>query len=139
IFILLKENFWDAVVRVKNIALMIAFVLYFVRVILLQFVEFHPLTAMESYSWMISIFGYGAKFLNKKSTRLSYLSAAVYPIYIIHMPLQFFFSLYIIPVDMPAILKLILIIISTLISSFVIYDLIIKRLKWIRPLFGLKI
>ncbi len=139
IFILLKENFWDAVSRVKNISLMIAFLLYLIRGFLFEFVGFHPLTAIESFSWMISIFGYGTKFLNKKSTRLSYLSTAVYPIYILHMPLQFFFSLFIIPLDIPAILKLILIIMSTLISSFTIYDLIIKRLKWIRPLFGLKI
>tara|TARA_Y100000758_G_C16009340_1_gene407027 strand:- start:56 stop:1093 length:1038 start_codon:yes stop_codon:yes gene_type:complete len=139
IFILLKENFWEAVSRVKNTTLIIAFLLYLVRVFLLEFVGFHPLTAIESYSWMISIFGYGAKFLNKQSTRLSYLSTAVYPIYILHMPLQFFFSLFIIPWDIPAILKLILIIMSTLISSFAIYDLVIKRLKWIRPLFGLKI
>ena len=139
IFILLKENFWEAVSRVKNTTLIIAFLLYLVRVFLLEFVGFHPLTAIESYSWVISIFGYGAKYLNKKSTRLSYLSTAVYPIYILHMPLQFFFSLFIIPWDIPAILKLILIIMSTLISSFAIYDLVIKRLKWIRPLFGLKI
>ena len=139
IFILLKENFWEAVSRVKNTTLIFAFLLYLVRVFLLEFVEFHPLTAIESYSWMISIFGYGAKFLNKQSTRLSYLSTAVYPIYILHMPLQFFFSLFIIPWEIPAILKLILIIMSTLISSFAIYDLVIKRLKWIRPLFGLKL
>ena len=139
IFILLKENFWDAVSRVKHISLMIAFLLYLVRAFVFEFVGFHPLTAIESFSWMISIFGYGAKFLNKKSTRLSYLSTAVYPIYILHMPLQFFFSLFIIPWEIPAILKLILIIMSTLISSFAIYDLVIKRLKWIRPLFGLKI
>ena len=139
IFILLKENFWVAVSRVKNTTLIIAFLLYLVRVFLLEFVEFHPLTAIESYSWMISIFGYGAKFLNEQSTRLSYLSTAVYPIYILHMPLQFFFSLFIIPWEIPAILKLILIIMSTLISSFAIYDLVIKRLKWIRPLFGLKL
>ena len=139
IFILLKENFWEAVSRVKNTTLIFAFLLYLVRVFLLEFVEFHPLTAIESYSWMISIFGYGAKFLNEQSTRLSYLSTAVYPIYILHMPLQFFFSLFIIPWEIPAILKLILIIMSTLISSFAIYDLVIKRLKWIRPLFGLKI
>ena len=139
IFILLKENFWEAVSRVKNTTLIIAFLLYLVRVFLLEFVGFHPLTAIESYSWMISIFGYGAKFLNEQSTRLSYLSTAVYPIYILHMPLQFFFSLFIIPWEIPAILKLILIIMTTLISSFAIYDLVIKRLKWIRPLFGLKI
>jgi len=139
IFILLKENFWEAVSRVKNTTLIIAFLLYLVRVFLLEFVGFHPLTAIESYSWMISIFGYGAKFLNKQSTRLSYLSTAVYPIYILHMPLQFFFSLFIIPWDIPAILKLILIIMITFISSFTIYDLIIKRLKWIIPLFVLKI
>ena len=118
---------------------MIAFLLYLIRGFLFEFVGLQSLTAIEAFSWMISIFGYGTKFLNNKSTRLSYFSTAVYPIYILHMPLQFFFSLFIIPLDIPAILKLILIIMSTLISSFTIYDLIIKRLKWIRPLFGLKI
>jgi hypothetical protein len=47
-------------------------------------------------------------------------------------------SYFIFPFDIPVIVKFIAIVVLTAIGCFVIYDLIIKKVRWLRPLFGLK-
>ena len=85
IFISLGEIFWRAVERIKIIALSIAIPLYLVRLLVFQLEGPFFLTVIESWSWLFSIFGFGATYLNKSSSVLSYLSKAVYPVYILHM------------------------------------------------------
>ena len=85
IFISLGEIFWRAVERIKIIALSIAIPLYLVRLLVFQLEEPFFLTVIESWSWLFAIFGFCATYLNKPSSTLSYLSKAVYPVYILHM------------------------------------------------------
>jgi len=85
IFISLGEIFWRAVERIKIIALTIAIPLYLVRLLVFQLEGPFFLTVIESWSWLFAIFGFGATYLNKPSSTLSYLSKAVYPVYILHM------------------------------------------------------
>ena len=85
IFISLGEIFWRAVERIKIIALTIAIPLYLVRLLVFQLEGPFILTVIESWSWLFAIFGFGATYLNKPSSTLSYLSKAVYPVYILHM------------------------------------------------------
>ena len=77
-------------------------------------------------------------FLNKPSRKLSYFSKAVYPVYIVHMPIQYAFSYFIIPTALPAPIKLVFILAATFGGSLALYEYVIKRVKWIRPFFGLK-
>ena len=88
---------------------------------------------------MANSFGYASVYLNKPSAKLAYLSNAVYPVYILHMPLQFFFSYFIMTLSVPAIVKLALPLATTFGASFLLYELAIKPTKWIRPLFGMKL
>ena len=85
IFISLGEIFWRAVESIKIIALSIAIPLYLVRLLVFQLEGPFILTVIESWSWLFAIFGFGATYLNKPSSTLSYLSKAVYPVYILHM------------------------------------------------------
>tara|TARA_B100001179_G_scaffold213555_1_gene182246 strand:- start:2033 stop:3073 length:1041 start_codon:yes stop_codon:yes gene_type:complete len=140
IFISLKNVFWRAVERVWRSAFAVAFLLYLIRLVLFQ-LEGEPvvLTAFESMCWMLSIFGCGSLYLNKPSQKLAYFSKAVYPVYIVHMPLQYFFSYYIIPLSIPASMKLIFLLVLTFGGSLVLYEFALKRIKWVRPLFGLRL
>ena len=140
IFISLKNVFWRAVERVWRSAFAVAFLLYLIRLVLFQ-LEGEPvvLTAFESMCWMLSIFGCGSLYLNKPSQKLAYFSKTVYPVYIVHMPLQYFFSYYIIPLSIPASMKLIFLLVLTFGGSLVLYEFALKRIKWVRPLFGLRL
>ena len=94
--------------------------------------------AIESNFWIFSLLGFGYKHLNKPSKTLSYLSQAAYPVYIIHMFVLYAGAMYILPLEMPIMLKFISIVAFTGLVCYLIYEFIIRRMKFLRPLFGLK-
>lgn len=140
IFVSLKDVFWPAVRRVRWSTLVVAFLLYLVRLIFLD-VQNVPnfLIAFESMCWMLAILGHGSVYLNKPSDRLVYFSKAVYPVYIIHLPIQYAITYHLVPVSLPVILKLGILLVGTFGVSLLVYEFIIRRVKWIRPLFGMKL
>lgn len=140
IVISVKDVFWSSVERLRWVALGIAFLLYLVRLLVFK-VEAAPnwLTAFESMSWMLTILGMGSLHLNKPSRLLSYCSPAVYPVYILHLPVQFIFAYFLLPLPLSASLKLLLLSLGTLGISILLYELVLSRLRWIRPLFGMKL
>jgi peptidoglycan/LPS O-acetylase OafA/YrhL len=134
-----KEVFWQAVERVRYGALVLAFALYLVRLLYFELEGPNILSAFESMCWMLGLLGFASATLNKPSRGLTYLNRAVYPVYIIHLPLQYLYSYFIFPLSIPAIAKLVLVLALTLGSSLAMYELIIRRARWIRPLFGMKL
>ncbi len=140
IFVSLRHVFWPAVVKIRWLALVLAFSLYLVRLLVFELVTpFNWLTAFESMSWMLAVFGFSSLYLNKPSQSLSYLSKAVYPVYIVHLPVQFIMAYFLFPLPLAAVLKLTLLLASTFGISFLLYELVLRRLKYIRPLFGMKL
>lgn len=140
IFIALGDVFWPAVTKIRWPALIIAFSLFLVRLYFLgQETPLNWLTAIESMSWMLAAMGFATRYLNKSSRYLAYLSKAVYPVYIIHLPIQFLIAYFLLPHSLPAFLKLTLLLAGTFGFSLLLYEFILRRLKWIRPLFGMKL
>ena len=139
LFITLKDVFWTAVSRIRWLALGIAFPLYLLRFLIFQF-EGAPnmLIALESMCWMLAVVGFGSLYLNKPSKSLSYFSGAVYPVYIIHMTVLFALLNVILPLDLPALVKFASLLAGTFGISLFLYEFVLKRIKWIRPLFGMK-
>lgn len=110
---------------------------------LIRFFEFELkapdyLKAIESNMWIFALFGFAYKHLNYPGKILSYLSQAAYPIYIIHMVFLYLASYIIIPYNLSVAMKFIFIVIFTFAGSFLTYDIIIKRIFFLRPLFGLR-
>ncbi len=147
VLVSLKEVFWTAVRKIKLITLALAFCLYLLRAyngiitdseLISSPLIINLLTGFESANWMLAALGFGADFLNKPSKLLAYLSGAVYPVYIVHLPVQMLCSSLVFPLSIPVIFKLIIVLIGTFALSFAIYE-IIKRIKYVRFLFGMKI
>jgi len=140
IFIATQDVFWPAVARIRWSALIVAASLYLVRLLVFELQEGHQwLTALESMSWMLTMLGFGSLYLNKPSRSLAYLSIAVYPVYIVHLPVQFTITYFLLPLPLPAYLKLTLLLAGTFGVSLLLYEYALRRLKWIRPLFGIKL
>lgn len=139
IFVSLGSNFWRVVERDRKIILLLAVSLYVIRLFAFELEGPHLSTALESMCWMIAALGFGSAYLNKPSDKLVYFSTAVYPIYIVHMPVQYAVSFILFPLALPASVKLLLLLFGTFGGSLMLYEVAIKHLKWIRPLFGLKI
>ena len=136
--ILIGETFWHTILKWRWMFLSVAVGLYALRWIIFNLASPFYLMAIESNMWIFSVFGFAYKYLNKPSKSLSYLSQGAYPIYIVHMIFLYLSSFLILPIDIPVSLKFVLIITFTGIGCFAVYDLLIRRVKFLRPLFGLK-
>ena len=140
IFISAKDVFWPAVVRVRWVALVVATSLFLLRLLVFGLQnELTWLTGLESMSLMLAIIGFGSLYLNAPSRSLTYLSKAVYPVYIVHFPVQFAIAYFLFPLSLSAYSKLGLLLVGTFGISLLLYQFVLRPLKWIRPLFGMKL
>lgn len=138
LFVAIGENFWNAVKKLWILNLALAFGMYLVRVIYFNFESPSFLASIESMSWIFFAFGFANKYLNKPSKALSYLSESVYPIYIIHMIFLYLGATLILPLEISLGLKFAAIILFTFAGCFITFELLLKRIWFIRPLFGMK-
>lgn len=137
-FVSTGEDFFKLVHKHKLWLFFAALLLYFNRLFLFDLQNVPVwLISIESMLWLYAVFGYAYCYLDQPSALLRYLSPAVYPIYIVHMFFQYLSASYILKLDIPTALQLIVIIVVTLLLSWLSYELIIKRVKYLRPLFGL--
>ncbi|SJZ75119.1 acyltransferase family protein [Sediminibacterium ginsengisoli] len=94
--------------------------------------------AAESVSWVFAVLAFGYHYLNRPGRLLRYLSQAAYPVYIVHMLFLYLASLLVFPMTMPVALKFILVLLLTCAGCFAFYGFVIRRIKLMRMLFGLK-
>ncbi|MGB5236815.1 MAG: acyltransferase family protein [Flavobacteriaceae bacterium] len=97
------------------------------------------LKVFNTWSWILTLFGYASKYLNRPSFILSYANEAVYPFYILHQTITIIIAYFIMDLPWHMFSKFILLTAGTFIVSWLIYEFGIRRWKIIRPLFGLKL
>ena len=97
------------------------------------------LKVFNIWSWILTLFGYASKYLNKPSRALSYANEAVYPFYILHQTITIILAYYMMNLNWNFGLKFGILLIGTFGFSWVIYEFLIRRWRFIRPLFGLKV
>ncbi len=129
---------WTMLLKWRWLFLVAAILLYTWRLLQPQMIVSNVQLTVESNCWIFSIFAFGYKYLNHPGKALRYLSQAAYPVYIIHMICLFLAAKIIFPLHIDVRLKFILVLTGTVAGSFALYELIIRRVKFIRPLFGLK-
>lgn len=132
------EAFWQNVLRWKWHLLILAMLMYLIRLFVFRLQAPNALKAIETCVWIFSLLGLGYRYLNRPSKALYYLSRGAYPIYILHMLFLYAGSYLIFPLGIPTPIKFVLIVAFTMLGCFALYDLIIKRVAFLRPLFGLK-
>mgnify|MGYP002777221587 CR=1 FL=1 len=93
---------------------------------------------LESQLWIYSVLAFGHKYLNRTGKVLQYLSPAAYPVYILHMFFLYLGSAVVFPLTLPVQLQFVLVLLFTLIGCLIAYELI-KRIAWLRVLFGMKL
>lgn len=137
-FILSGNTFWPMILKWRWLFLSLAVILYLVRFVEFRLKSPNYLMAVESTMWIFAVFGFAYKYLNRPSKALSYLSQGAYPIYIIHMIFFYLGSVLILPLGIPTELKFILLVAFTSLGCFALYEFVIRRVYFLRPLFGLK-
>jgi glucans biosynthesis protein C len=134
-FVLSGEAFWKMIQDGRWIFLALASALFAFRVWYYTVPGY--CLAIESVGWIITVLAFGSKYLNKPGRALTYLSGAAYPVYILHMVFLYLGSWLLFKLSMPAPLQFVLVLVFTVAGCFGAYE-IIRRIKWIRPLFGMK-
>lgn len=138
LFMYVGKTFWQTVLKWKWLYIALAGILFTIRYFVFATEAPGYLMTIESNSWIFGIFGLGYEYLNKPSKALSYLSKAAYPVYIIHMFVLYACAMLVLPFEINPWIQFLLITILTFIGCFIIYECIIRRISFLKPLFGLK-
>lgn len=135
-FVLSGEGFWKMICTWRWLFFSLALGLFIVR--LSEYPSPMYLLAVESNCWILTVFAFGYKHLNSPSKTLDYLSQAAYPVYILHMIFLYLWSLLIFRTNIAPPLQFFVIVICTGLSCMAVYEFIIRKIRILRPLFGLK-
>ncbi len=138
LFVFSGEIFWNMLLRWRWLFIAAAVALYVSRVTYFNFNAPGFLLALESNCWILSIFAFGHRYLNRPGRVLQYLSAAAYPVYIMHMIFLYLGAVLLFPLSIVAPAKFTLVLLFTTAGCFMFYELVVRRIKLARILFGLQ-
>jgi peptidoglycan/LPS O-acetylase OafA/YrhL len=94
----------------------------------------------NAYVWLMlcTILGWGHPTLNRPWRWLPWATQAVYPWYVLHQSLIVLLAYWLVPLQMGPVAEPLLVGVGTVLGCWVITSGLIQRVKWLRPLFGLK-
>jgi glucans biosynthesis protein C len=147
LLITVGNSFWNTMIanRMKYLVCGLAgfSLLLAIKILLEDSIAVHFTEALikvfNMWSWMLFLFGFAAYYLNKPSRVLSYANEAVYPFYILHQTITVVIGFYLIECSWGFWPKIMALTAGTFLMSWLIYEFGIRRWRYIRPLFGLKL
>lgn len=146
VLVSIKDTFWPLVQTYRHKLLMIAVISYTIYNLMYYLTEdtvgMHFLRTLfqviNLWSWILVLFGYASEHLNRKSSLLSYCNQAVYPFYILHQTITVFLAYLLMHKPWGFALKFFILLTGTLAICWLLYELLIRRISWLGPLFGMK-
>lgn len=144
-----SEAFWSAIGRIWKpaavVAVPLAAAIVVARVNIAELRQIDGFWAAMGilravYAWLviIALLGLARTFLSWKSSWLGYLTEAVFPWYILHQTIIVMVGYAMIGSGLPLWLEATLILVATLGGCILLHECVIRRIWWLRPLFGLK-
>ena len=134
------DAFWESNKKNWRLHLALGMTSYFYR-LFNNFIEDYALDnrliAFESFNFIFALLGLAAVYLNKDSPQLTYYKTAVYPVYIVHLPVQMAVMYFFAGINIHPIIKFPIALFLICFFSLTIYHAI-KNIKPLRPLFGLR-
>ena len=97
------------------------------------------INAIQIWSLILSILGFAKHHLNFSNSFLRFTNQAVYPFYILHQTIIVAAGYYIVQWNIPILPKLILLVVVTFASVFLLFKYIIKPFRLTRLLYGVRI
>ena len=152
-----SERFWDPVVRLRRVSLALALTgltTYMSLRVLGRVISPKAAAELPDINWtaisdsahilymwtaLLAILGYGKVWLNRPYRWLPYANQAVYPWYILHQSLIIPLAFWLIPLNLPGPVEAGLVLLGTIAGCALLYEFVIRRLRWLHPLFGVHI
>jgi hypothetical protein len=138
-------SFWEAIERQRWIALVLAVALYASWIVLRSVRDggmplwLYAGFAYGFYQWfcIVAVFGFARRSLNRDSATRRYLTDAIFPFYIVHQTAIIMIAYALRGSGISPGVEAAVIIGGTAATCIVTYE-IVRRVGWLRPLFGLK-
>lgn len=139
---------WTELARLRKLALSMALAAYALYMLVRMFTadDSSPLTYLvvwvfrNLYIWaaLCAILGWGHVYLNRPFRWLPWATEAVYPWYILHQSLIVLLAYWLVPLKLGPVVEPLLVAGGTVAGCWILTSVLIARVNWLRPLFGLK-
>src|SRR6266403_30563 len=83
----------------------------------LKWMLFLVLRGFSAWFCIVTVFAFGMKLLNRNSSILSYANEAVYPVYVVHLPVSTMIAYHVVHWNIPVIAQFFVIVVSTVVCS----------------------
>ncbi len=143
-----SQGLWDELVRMRRSTLAIALLLGLVYVPLVlttpddasEALLVFARTLRGLYLWaaLLAILGWAKVLLDRPFRWLPYASEAVYPWYILHQSLTVLLAYWLVPMALGPAVEPLLVVSGTVMGCVLLHEFVVRRIGWLRPLFGLK-
>ena len=100
---------------------------------------FLSVRVLNAWFCIVTVFAFGVRFLQHGSRMLSRVNEAVYPVYVIHLPLLSIVAIYVVRLHVPVLVQFAAIVVATIVCSLLVYRIFIEQTNVTRFLFGLKL
>jgi len=97
-----------------------------------------PVKSINQWFWVLTVAGFAIHYLNFGNKFLSYANRVVYPFYILHQTIIIIITYHLIPVEASIPTKFIIILVGTVLTVLVTYELVLKRFTVTKMMFGIK-
>lgn len=104
-----------------------------------QRVIYRYINTANAWAWLLTIFGFGYRYLSFNTPFLQYANKAVYPFYILHQTIIIALVYYMLQWNIGVLPKFLIAVVGTFGICFLLYEFIIRRVRLLYPFFGLKL
>ena len=102
------------------------------------YIFYQLLLSITMWSMTISALYFAMRLLNFSNKVLQYANEAILPFYILHEPVIIIIAFFVLAWDIPTGIKFVFVTTAALLITLAIYELLIRRIKPVRWLFGMK-
>jgi glucans biosynthesis protein C len=99
---------------------------------------FLALISFNAWFWVLTILGYGKRYLNRSNALLTYANEAIYPFYILHQTVIVVIVYYVIKTKDTILLKFLFTLVASFLVTMAIYHFGVRPFGPLRFLFGMK-
>jgi len=141
-------GFWAELVRIRKVTLALAVTFFVLFILRNEFMPDEPsflieqagtlVTYLNRWLWIVTIFGWGHHLLNRPMKWLPYCTEAVFSWYILHQTIIVVVGYQLGQLSLGPVIEPSLVLVATFGGCFLIHEFIIRRSRFLRPLFGLK-
>jgi hypothetical protein len=96
------------------------------------------LSTVNTMAWLFAIIGFANRYLTRRPAFLAEATEAVYPFYMLHQTMTVIAVYWLLQLGAPPVAGFILAALATFLGTSAIYLCIVRPLRFMRPLFGLK-